>query len=119
MKILVTGGNGRIGRFVVAELQTQKHDVIAFDMVGPGDANVDFVKGDITKPDEIDRAMKGVDGVIHLAAIPSMMPGVPYVEYMNVNVTGTFNVLAAAANNTVMRPLLIELDVRGGISRRH
>lgn len=110
MKVLVTGGNGRIGRFVVAELQTQKHDVIVFDMAGPGDADVDFVKGDITRPDEIDRAMKGVDGIVHLAAIPSMMPGVPYVEYMNVNVTGTFNVLAAAANNNVGKIAIASSD---------
>ena len=110
MKILVTGGSGRIGGFVVDELQKADHEVVIFDTKEPDGVHANFVKGDITVPAEIARAMDGVDGVIHLAAIPSMMPDVPPDQYMNVNVTGTFNVLEAACGNNVGKVAIASSD---------
>jgi len=110
MKILVTGGNGRIGRFVVGELQEKGHQVRVFDVKESADTDAEFVKGSITRPNEVERAMEDIDGVIHLAAIPSLMPDVPTFEYMNVNVTGTFNVLEAAAKNNVGKVAIASSD---------
>lgn len=110
MKILVTGGSGRIGRFVVAGLQKANHEVTIFDIKEPGESNSEFVGGSITSPAEIGSAMRGMDGVIHLAAIPSMMPDVQSAEYMNINVTGTFNVLEAAAKNNVSKVAIASSD---------
>ena len=110
MRILVTGGNGKIGKFVVAELQENGHEVRIFDLKESHDTDADFVKGSVTRPDEIEHAMEGMDGVIHLAAIPSMLPEVPPAEYMNVNVTGTFNVLEAAAKNNVGKVAIASSD---------
>ena len=110
MKVLVTGGSGKIGGFVVTELQKGNHEVRVFDVKEPSDAGVDLVKGSITEPVEIERAAEGVDGIIHLAAIPSMMRETPSAEYMNVNVTGTFNVLEAAAKNDVGKVAIASSD---------
>ena len=110
MKVLVTGGNGRIGSCVVDELQRNGHEVRVFDVKESDNTDLEFVKGSITKPAEIEEAMKGVDGVVHLAAIASLMPDVPPVEYMNVNVTGTFNVLEAAAKNNVEKVAIASSD---------
>ena len=110
MKILVTGGNGRIGRFVVEELRKNGHDAIVFDVDRGNNSDGNFIAGDITIPLEIDKAAQGVDGIIHLAAIPSMMPDIAPSEYMNVNVTGTFNVLEAAAKNNVRKAAIAGSD---------
>jgi len=110
VKILVTGGSGNIGRFVIAELKKHGHAVRAFDVKEGDGAVEDFVKGSITEPAEIEGAMEGIDGVVHLAAIPSLQPQIPTVEYMNVNVTGTFNVLEAAAKNSVSKVAIASSD---------
>ncbi len=115
MTILVTGGSGRIGSFVVAELKKENYEVRVFDVKEPNDADVDFVKGSITEPSEIERAAEGMDGIIHLAAIPSMTQETPPVKYMDVNVTGTFNVLEAAAKNNVDKVAIASSDSSLGL----
>lgn len=110
MKILVTGGNGRIGGFVVDELQANGHEATIFDTKKNDEVSVDSIAGDITKPGEIEHAAKGMDGIIHLAAIPSMMPDFAPADYMDVNVTGTFNVLEAAAINGVDKVAIASSD---------
>jgi UDP-glucose 4-epimerase len=110
MKVLVTGGSGRIGKFVVMELQKYQHEVRIFDTKEPESINSDFFNGSITEPTDIERAMNGIDAVIHLAAIPSMMSNIPSVDYMNINVAGTFNVLEAAAKSQVSKVAIASSD---------
>ena len=97
-KILVTGGSGRIGKYLVPAL-AKDYDVRVFDMVEPAGADYDFVKGDITQMNELERATEGVDGIVHLAAIP-IYTGEDE-KIMRINVNGTFNLLEAAKRNTV------------------
>jgi uronate dehydrogenase len=67
--VLVTGSAGRIGRAVVAELQARGKTVRGFDRVAtPGLA--DCIVGDLTDVVSVQRAVEGVDTVIHLAATP-------------------------------------------------
>lgn len=110
MKVLVTGGSGRIGRFVVIELQKNQHEVRIFDTKKPDGIDCDFFEGSITEPTELECAMNGIDAIIHLAAIPSLTSEIPSVDYMNVNVAGTFNVLEAAAKNQVNRVAIASSD---------
>ena len=110
MRVLVTGGNGNIGKFVVSELLGKGHEVRIFDIKEMESSSVEFIKGSVTEPKEIESAMEGIDAVIHLAAIPSMMPNIPAVEYMNVNVTGTFNVLEASAKSGVGKVAIASSD---------
>lgn len=97
MKILITGGTGRVGRSVVAELQND-HELLVFARDPPSaPIAARFVQGDHTDLGQVYSAMAGVDAVVHLAAIPSPLRHPPDVVFRN-NVLGTFNVAEAAAS---------------------
>lgn len=78
MKVLVTGGAGYIGSVLVRQLLNKGHQVRAIDSLKfGGDAlydvmlhpNFEFMKGDIRNAEDVDRALKGMEAVAHLAAI--------------------------------------------------
>lgn len=97
MKILVTGGTGRVGRSVVEELQ-QDHEVVCFSRHAPTTPTTARVfLGDHTNLGQVYTAMAGVDVVVHLAAIPSPLREPPDTVFGN-NTLGTFNVVEAAGN---------------------
>ena len=107
-KVLVIGGAGFIGSFVVRELL--KHDVkevVIYDNFARGKMeNIeDCLKdprcrinengGDIRETDLLDDAMKGIDYVFHLAAMWLLhCKDFPRTAF-HVNIEGTFNVLEA------------------------
>ena len=100
MNILVTGGSGRIGGYALRELLAAGHDVSSFSRHRPLLEGVRFVKGDITNPDDVKEASKGHDAILHLAAILAPHLASPD-QLMNINVTGTVNVLEAAVASGV------------------
>ncbi|MGH9371980.1 MAG: NAD-dependent epimerase/dehydratase family protein [Vicinamibacterales bacterium] len=78
MKILVTGGAGYVGSMVTRALLAGGHHVRVFDsLLHTGSAllslfpedGFEFVRGDVRSPGELERAVAGVDGIVHLAAI--------------------------------------------------
>ena len=96
MKILVTGGQGKVGRFVVQELVNSAHEVTVFDqMPGPERGAIRYLVGDIQDLGQVIEAMHGADAVIHLAAIHNPNIATATVTYQT-NVVGTFNVHHAA-----------------------
>ena len=105
--ILVTGAAGHIGNVLVRELVNDGNDVRA--LVLPGEdvtslesLSVEIMEGNVLDPQALDRAMRGVDLVFHLAGIISIMPGQDDLM-RRVNVDGTRNVLAAAQKAQVKR----------------
>jgi nucleoside-diphosphate-sugar epimerase len=100
MTVAVTGGNGKLGRAVVARLREEGHDVIVLDRVvprGPGATSVDLTDYGQT----VDALLgvqdrhRGLDAVVHLAAIPA--PGIhPDAETFRNNMLSTFNVFQGA-----------------------
>ncbi len=115
-RILVIGGAGLIGSHVVEELLKEDiKEVIVYDNFcrGTHENLVDALKdsrcriyeigGDILQTDILDTAMKGIDGVIHLAALWLLQ----CYEYpraaFDVNIRGTFNVLEACVANNIKR----------------
>jgi len=101
MKILLTGGAGRLGVEVAKILSAAGHTVIAFDLPNvsyqslEGTPGVQLHKGDITKPHEVSVACEDADFVIHLAAILPPRSEVNYEFTRRVNVEGTKNILSA------------------------
>ena len=115
-KFLVIGGAGFIGSHVVTELLKEDVDeVIVFDnfargkitnlseqLVDPRCTLFD-AGGDVREVDILNKAMKGIDGVFHLAAMWLLhCKDFPRTAF-DVNVQGTFNVLEACVNHKVER----------------
>lgn len=105
--IAVTGGNGKLGRAVVAALRAEGNDVIVLDRVTPRDSGASTV--DLTDYGQtldaflgIQDRHSGLDAVVHLAAIPA--PGLaPDAETFRNNMLTTFNVFQAATRAGIRR----------------
>src|SRR5919199_4406067 len=97
MKIVVTGGTGMIGRYVVAELARADHEVISFDKTRPGDPvpGVRYRIGDHEDLGQVAEVCDGADAIAHLSAIPAPRT-YPNATVFRTNVMGTFNVHEAA-----------------------
>ena len=100
MKVLVTGATSLIGTEVVRSLVARGDEVTTFQR-RPAGLDTAEVLGDITDVDTVTRATDGMDAVIHLAALVSVVGAWPAFEA--VNVQGTANVLAAARAAGVTR----------------
>lgn len=103
MQLLITGGSGFIGSNLARVALADGHSVRIIDDLSTGrrsnlnGLDVDFVEASILDTDALERAMTGVDAVVHLAAIPSVPRSVanPRASH-DANATGTLNVLEAA-----------------------
>lgn len=109
LKIIVTGGAGFIGSNLIEALIQGGHTVICIDNLSTGNkANIhqraEFKKIDIRDFGALKQAMKGVDYVFHLAALPRIQRSIKNpLETNEVNVQGILNVLEAARVNKVKR----------------
>ncbi len=92
-RVLVTGGSGLLGRFVVDELAA-RCDVAVLDLEPPRQA-VPYHPVDVLDLDALHGALRGRDAVVHLAGIDAGNP-FPDKTYFETNVQGTWNVLHAA-----------------------
>lgn len=112
-KVVVTGGSGRVGRSVVAEL-TSGFDVTVADLAASG-ADVEFVQADVMDLDSVRRVLKGADAVVHLAALDYDWNAAPE-EYIRVNTLGSWHVLQAAAENDLQKVALCSSISACGLS---
>lgn len=103
MKILVTGSNGGIGRWLTKQLLEAGHSLITTDLQAqkPEEGREHF-PGDITDLSLVRRLVQGVDAVVHLAAIAYDVPGRDDLV-LETNIRGTWNVLLACAEAEVRR----------------
>jgi nucleoside-diphosphate-sugar epimerase len=108
VKVVVTGGSGRIGKYVVAELIAHSHAVTVFDRVQPTNTEgVRWLRGDIENLGDVISALHGNDAVIHLAAYPNPTQEVlRHVLFRN-NVMGTYNVHEAAFCVNIRRVVMM------------
>lgn len=109
---LVTGGAGFIGSNICQELVRREENVRILDDFSSGKRenivgfkdSVELIEGDIRNLEIVKRAMKGVDFVLHQAALPSVERSVKDpLTTTRVNVLGTLNVLLAAREAKVKR----------------
>ncbi len=109
---LVTGGAGFVGSHIAAALSGAGARVRVLDDLSTGHAenleevggDVEFVRGSLTEPDALERALRGVEVVFHEAAIPSVPRSVEDPELTHrSSVDGTFALLVAARRAGVRR----------------
>lgn len=115
-KVLVTGAGGLLGRYVVDRLVSEGVEVRAFD-IKKGDADVEWVVGDIKDAKVVDAAVAGVDAVVHIAAIANIWNGTGEV-IMHTNVMGTWLVFDAAQRHAVKRVIFCSSDSVAGYTVR-
>jgi UDP-glucose 4-epimerase len=109
---LVTGGAGFIGSHIVRRLVAMGEKVRVLDNFTAGkmdnlqgvDDRVEVVRGDILDQPVVEKAMKGVQFVLHQGALRSVPFSVENPALVNrVNVEGTINILLAARDARVKR----------------
>ncbi|MBL9164389.1 MAG: NAD-dependent epimerase/dehydratase family protein [Planctomycetaceae bacterium] len=104
MHVLVTGGGGFLGRYIVEQLVARGDRVRSFgrgkypELAALG---VEVVRGDVTNRDAVIAACAGVDAVIHVAALPGI--AVHWASYEQTNTRGTEHVLAGCRAQGVSR----------------
>lgn len=100
MRIVVTGGSGKAGRWVVRDLREHGYDVLNVDLVHDGSEHGLCVLTDLTDLGQAYDVLEGADAVVHLAAIPA--PELrPEGDTFRVNALSTYNVFRAAEGRAV------------------
>ena len=109
---LVTGGAGFIGSHLVSKLVSMGHDVRVLDNLSTGNrenlvgvlAEIELVEASAADPVAVENAMDKIDGVFHLAAIPSVQLSLEQpLETQQSAEVATLTVLEAARRSGVKR----------------
>ncbi len=101
MEVLITGGSGFIGSYVLRKLASSDHAVrvlsrdTSSDRLAVSADNLSLTQGDVLDASSLDSAMDGVDAVIHLVGIIDEIPS-RGITFENVHVEGTRNIVNAA-----------------------
>ena len=97
MNILVTGGAGFIGRHLVSKLLSLGHAVTIYDNFSTSKKSstpAKIIEGDIKDAPDVERVMRGMQAVFHLAAISDLRADENLIY--NTNFIGSKNVFEAA-----------------------
>ncbi|MHC2995239.1 MAG: SDR family NAD(P)-dependent oxidoreductase [Candidatus Atribacteria bacterium] len=110
-KILVTGGAGFVGSFLVDELVKDSYGVTVFDNLNPQvhsnsrvpnylNKNTEFIKGDVRDYEALKEVMRDTKVVFHLvAAVGGGQSQYQIKKYVDVNIGGTANLLDILVNH--------------------
>jgi UDP-glucose 4-epimerase len=109
--ILVTGATGAVGPRMVEALREAGYRLRTFSLDSPPaniwPTDIETLIGDITDAAAVQRAMRGVDAVVHLAALLHIINPSPGLKkkFSKINIGGTINVVNAAVQENVRRVL--------------
>jgi len=102
MKILVTGGSGFLGRYVIKSLLNKGYQVRSMARSAQGEwlrKGIDVYHGDVRDYESVLRATAGVEAVIHTASKTGIWG--KYSDYYVTNVVGTANVIKACKAHSI------------------
>lgn len=92
--VLVTGASGMLGQAVATELTTRGYRVRTFHRGASTPPGTELVRGSVSDPTAVARAVDGVDAVVHLAAKVSFTGA--WEEFVATNIEGTRHLLEAS-----------------------
>ncbi|HZC27105.1 MAG TPA: NAD(P)-dependent oxidoreductase [Actinopolymorphaceae bacterium] len=121
--VLITGGAGRIGRYLWDRLRRPGRTIRVFDTKAPDASEiedvdgVEYIVGSVTDFGAVHTAMSDVDAVIHLAGIASTRAAAS--DLTHVNITGTAHVFEAACQQGVRRIVFASSNHAAGFGERH
>jgi UDP-glucose 4-epimerase len=100
MRVLVTGSRGKVGTAAVAALMKAGHEVRATDVAAPVferplEGEPEYIQADVGDAGEMFAVVRGMEAVVHAAALPEPTHNPPHVVFQN-NLMGVFNVVEAA-----------------------
>jgi uronate dehydrogenase len=101
-RVLITGAAGDVGRRLRRLLKPVYPELRSSDIKRPPDLAADesFVAADLARMEEVERAVEGVEGIIHLGGYS--VEG-PWETILNSNIVGCYNLFEAARRNKVKR----------------
>ena len=102
--VLITGGSGFIGSYVVDALVKNKYKVTILDLNQPKRKDVKFIQGSILDKSIIRSALKNINIIFHLAAVSDItkVKEIP-LKTIKTNILGTTFLLEGARNANVDR----------------
>ena len=101
MNILMTGGSGFIGRYLIDELLKHKYNIRIISRKPSIDKKFETFRGDITQPESIKSAFKNIDAVFHNAAYAMDIGDKKKIH--KINVEGTKNIANLCVENNISR----------------
>ena len=104
-KVVVTGGSGRLGQFVIRDLLAHGYEILSLDKVPPREKLCPSWLADLRHCGDLFEALRDAYGIVHLGAYqaPNLAPD---AETLSNNVSATYNVLRAAADMKVRRVVI-------------
>ncbi|MEA3345881.1 MAG: NAD(P)-dependent oxidoreductase [Chloroflexota bacterium] len=116
MKVLITGGSGRLAKYVVRELE-EDYELVLFSRSRPPEdrAHLPWIQGNLNRFQDCQRAVEGVEAIQHLGAVPYPVdhPQIraraeregreipPFDMTMRTNIMGTYYLMQAAVQARV------------------
>ena len=118
MRVLVTGARGKVGTATKDALVAAGHEVTCTDVMRgvferPGPEEPAYLQADLTSPGDAFAVVRGMDAVVHAAAIPDPTHNPPATVFQN-NLMATFNVVEAAVRFGVSRLVNISSETVPG-----
>ncbi|MCZ8517067.1 NAD(P)-dependent oxidoreductase [Paenibacillus filicis] len=113
-KVVVTGGTGRLGKWVIKEFLEQGYEVVNADIKHPVEPLCKTVIVDLKNLGEVYGVLAGADAVVHLAAIPVAYSHPNEVTFEN-NVMSTYNILEAAAGLGIKKAVIASSESSYGL----
>ena len=118
MRVLVTGARGKVGTATTNALLAAGHEVTCTDLMRgvferPGPEEPAYLQADLTSAGDAFAVVRGMDAVVHAAAIPDPTHNPPATVFQN-NLMATFNVVEAAVRFGVSRLVNISSETVPG-----
>ena len=119
-KLLITGGAGFLGINLIRYLLERGYEIVSLDIAEfdypDAKDKIEIIRGDIRNKEAVERAMNGVDSVVHCAAA---LPLYPTDDIFTTNIDGTKLLLQSALKHNIERFVHISTTAVYGVPDHH